>query len=405
MGVLTYLTPQQVLINTPTVLEGTYNPQQIAKVSVAAEDRFPLPVTVNASEGLWRVQLNNGFNQAGIRWFRLKGTNSDGQVVGDRTFHVTVSQKPLIEADDLKLTLKQRTWFKAAPSQSNQLADHQKIRLEAGETLRLRRYTLEGNHLGVELESRRSPVGTFGYLYEPHTRLEVGGLPFYFTEASLPEPPSGTLLLWVTHDTRIKQIPESSTLLSPGQQAELLKGQVFFIRGYACVSGHYRVSLVDDMAIPGFGNSGFLYNLHVRINQDSTWLAFDPNQVVMTILRETHFKKRPADSATLSDSEKVSLPPTRIYGVQRYEWEASYLKLTLTENFPGFGQTGYVSPDFVEFQKSGRPFLIAPTLNYTGPNEVLVKTSTTLTGRLPNPKLHRSERGLSQNLNHPHRTL
>ncbi|MCC5898963.1 MAG: C39 family peptidase [Phormidium sp. BM_Day4_Bin.17] len=381
MGVLTYLTPQQVLINTPTVLEGTYDPQQIAKVSVAAEDRFSLPVTVNPSEGLWRVQLNNGFNQAGIRWFRLKGTNGNGQVVGDRTFHVTVSQQPLIEADDLKLTLKQRTWFKAAPIQSNQLADYQKIRLEAGETLRLRRYTLEGNHLGVELESRRSPVGTFGYLYEPHTRLEVGGLPFYFTEASLPEPPSGTLLLWVTHDTRIKQIPESSTLLSPGQQAELLKGQVFFIRGYACVSGHYRVSLVDDMAIPGFGNSGFLYNLHVRINQDSTWLAFDPNQVVMTILRQTHFKTRPADSATLSDSEKVSLPATRLYGVERYEWEASYLKLTLTENFPGFGQTGYVSPDFVEFQKSGRPFLIAPTLNYTGPNEVLVKTSTTLTGR------------------------
>ncbi len=381
MGVLTYLTPQQVLINTPTVLEGTYDPQQIAKVSVAAEDRFPLPVTVNPSEGLWRVHLNTGFNQAGIRWFRLRGTNSQDQVVGDRTFYVTVSQTPLVEADDLKLTLSQRTWFKAAPSQSSQLDEYQKIRLEAGETLRLRRYTLEGNHLGVELESRRSPVGTFGYLYEPHTRLEVGGLPFYFSEASLPEPPPGTLLLWVTHDTKIKQIPESSTLLSPGQQAELLKGQVFFITGYACVSGHYRVSLVDDMTIPGFGNSGFLYNLHVRINQDSTWLAFNPDQVVMTILRGTNFKKRPADSATLSNSEKVSLPATRLYGVERYEWEASYLKLTLTENFPGFGQTGYVSPDYVEFQKSGRPFLIAPTLNYSGPNEVLVRTPTTLRGR------------------------
>ncbi len=381
MGVLTYLTPQQVLINTPTVLEGTYDPQQIAKVSVAAEDRFPLPVTVNASEGLWRVHLDRGFNQAGIRWFRLKGTNSEDQVVGDRTFYVTVNARPLITADDLKLTLSQRTWFKAAPIQSNQLDEHQKIRLEAGETLRLRRYTLEGNHLGVELESRRSPVGTFGYLYEPHTKLEVGGLPFYFSEASLPEPPPGTLLLWVTHDTKIKQIPESSSLLSEGQQAELLKGQVFFITGYACVSGHYRVSLVDDMTIPGFGNSGFLYNLHVRLSQDSTWLAYNDEQVAMTVLRPTDFKKRPADSATLSDSEKVGLPATRIYGVERYEWEASYLKLTLTENFPGFGRTGYVSPDYVEFQKTGRPFLIAPTLNYTGPNEVLVKTPTTLNGR------------------------
>ncbi len=381
MGVLTYLTPQQVLINTPTVLEGTYDPQQIAKVSVMAEDRFPVPVTVNASEGLWRVQLDNGFNQAGIRWFRLKGTNSDGQVVGDRTFYVTVSQNPLIEADDLKLTLKQRTWFKAAPSQSDQLADHQKIRLEAGETLRLRRYTLEGNHLGVELESRRSPVGTFGYLYEPHTKLEVGGLPFYFSEASLPEPSPGTLLLWVTHDTKIKQIPESSTLLSGSQQAELLKGQVFFLTGYACVSGHYRVTFVEDMTIPGFGNSGFLYNLHVRINQDSTWLAFDPNQVVMTILRNTSFTKRPADAATLSDSDKTSLAPTEIYGVKSYEWEASYLKLTLTENFPGFGHSGYVSPDFVEFKKGGQPFLIAPTLDYRGPQEVLVQQATTLNGQ------------------------
>lgn len=381
MGVLTYLEPQEVLVNAPTVLRGTYDPQQIAKVSVSAEDRFPLPVILNPSQGTWQVQLDRGLTTAGLRWFSLKGANSSGEIVGDRTFYVTVSEKPLVTADALRIEIKQQTWFKAAPLDSSQLSDTQKIRVEAGTTLRIRRYTLRGNHLGVELESRLSPVGTFGYFYEPHLQLFVGGLPFFFTEDSLPSPPPGTILAWITHDTKLKKLPESSTLLPPTQQAELLNGQVFFITGYACVNRHYRVTLTQDMAMPNFGNVGFLYNLHVRLNQNGTWLAYDPNQLTMTMLRDSLLKKRPVDSSVLPESEVVSLPATRIYGVSRYEWEASHIKVTLTENFPGLGDTGYLFPDFVQLEKGGEPITVSPTLNYTGPAEVLLGQPTNLTGR------------------------
>lgn len=381
MGVLTYLEPQEVLVNAPTVLRGTYDPQQIAKVSVSAEDRFPLPVVLVPSEGTWQVQLDRGLTTAGIRWFRLKGTSSSGEVVGDRRFYVTVSDNRLLRANSLSLQLNQQTWFKAAPISSSDLSDTQKIRLNAGETLRVRRYNLRGNHLGVELESRRSPVGTFGYIYEPHAQLFVGGLPFYFREDSLPEAPPGTLLLWITQDTVFKKMPESSTLLPASQQAKLLNGQVFFITGYACVNNHFRVTTIPEMEIPNFGNVGFLYNLHVRLNQNGTWLAYDPDQLTLTVLRDTLLKKRPADSSVLPESDVVSLPATRIYGVSRYEWEASHIKVTLTETFPGVGSTGYLFPDFIELEKSGAPVSVSPTLSYTGAAEVLVKQPTTLTGR------------------------
>ncbi|WP_017663118.1 C39 family peptidase [Baaleninema simplex] len=381
MGVLTYSSPQEILVERPTVLTGTYDPQQIAKVSVAAEDKYPLPVTLDPSRRTWQVKLDRGLNTAGVRWFSLKGADANGTVLETKTFYLTVSGQPLVTADSLQVQVLQQTWFKAAPLDSSSLDDTQKIRVEGGTTLEANRYTLRGNHIAVELDDRLSPVGTFGYLYQPHIQLYVGGLPLQFNENRLPEAPPGTHLLWITRDTKIKMMPESSTLLPPTQQAELLKGQVFFITGYACVNGHFRVTLQEGMGIPSFGNVGYLYNQHVRINKDGQWLPYDPQAVTVTILRDTPLKKRPTDSSLLPESEYVQLPATRIYGVASYQWEASHIKVALTENFPGFGNTGYLFPDFVEFKRGDEPLSLSPTLDYTGPTEVLVRQPTTLSGR------------------------
>ncbi|MBP0002083.1 MAG: C39 family peptidase [Cyanobacteria bacterium SID2] len=381
MGVLTYLGPQEVLVNQPTALTGTYDPQQIAKVSVSAEGQFPLPVTLNLSQGAWQVKLDRGVTIAGIRWFSLQGTDSAGNVVAQHKAYVTVSSEPLVQADSLQVELLQQTWFKTAPIDSAQLEDTQKLRVDGGQTLEAKRYTLRGNHIAVELDDRLSPVGTFGYFYQPHVQLSIGGLPLHFNENRLPEPPPGTQLLWITRDTKIKVMPESSALLPPTQQAELLKGQVFFITGYACVSGHFRVTLQDGMGIPNFGNVGYLYNQHVRIHQDGQWLSYDANALTVTILRETLLKKRPTDSSVLPESEYVKLPATRIYGLSSYRWIASHLKVALTENFPGFGNTGYLFPDFVEIKQGNDALTVSPTLDYTGPTEVLLNQPTTLTGR------------------------
>ena len=60
MGVLTYLAPQEVTVRRPTVLRGTFDPQQVTEISVIAEDRFPLPVAIDPNNGTWRVTLDRG---------------------------------------------------------------------------------------------------------------------------------------------------------------------------------------------------------------------------------------------------------------------------------------------------------------------------------------------------------
>ncbi|NJO71897.1 MAG: C39 family peptidase, partial [Oscillatoriales cyanobacterium RM1_1_9] len=87
------------------------------------------------------------------------------------------------------------------------------------------------------------------------------------------------------------------------------------------------------------------------------------------------------DSAYLPDRDKVSLSPGMIYGVQSYAFEDEHIKVALTENFPGFGNTGYVYPDFVRLTRAGVP--TSPDtqpITYNGPSEVLVNKPLTLRG-------------------------
>ncbi|MCS6815587.1 MAG: hypothetical protein NZ772_18700, partial [Cyanobacteria bacterium] len=73
MTLLRYLSPAEVLVNSPTVLQGVYDPTRITKVTVVAEDKYPLTVNLDAAAGIWQVNLPRGFTNAGTRWLRVKG--------------------------------------------------------------------------------------------------------------------------------------------------------------------------------------------------------------------------------------------------------------------------------------------------------------------------------------------
>ncbi|HLO52259.1 MAG TPA: C39 family peptidase [Kamptonema sp.] len=375
---LSYLGPKQIIANQAAVLVGTFDPNLVTNIYLVAEDKYPLPVEVNPSAGIWYSSLEKGLNQPGTRNVRLKGTNKAGQVISDQVIKITVGNAAALNETIINAIALKETLFKINPTDSNSLTQQQKVTIAAGLAYQLKSYEYANGHLKVELKNAISPVGKIGYFYEPHLLLTKGAKVLSFEAADLPTPPPGTQLLWITQTTKIKLQPEDSSSLTSTQQAEIGQGETYTILGYACFEDHFRVTLAQP--IPEFGNSGYLYRQHVQILQAGKAIPFDPNAFTLTILNTTTFKKRPVDSALLKSAEKTTLPAGIIYGVSSYSVEEGHIKVSLTENLPNFGNTGYVYPDFVQLSRGGKLFNPTPSLSYTGPREVLVNQPTLLSG-------------------------
>ncbi|MGL5082677.1 MAG: C39 family peptidase [Microcoleaceae cyanobacterium] len=383
---LSFLGPKTVVVDQPIVLTGIYDPQKIQTVSVVAEDKFPLAVNLNANTKVWYVGLDKGFNLVGKRWFRLQGKNAQNQAVSNQVFEVTVEREGINIGSPFRLIPLQDTLFKKSPVDSAKLTATEKYKINAGEFLGVDRYKVVGNHLQVDLNKPLPNVGEVGYVFLDHVTIAKGSEILWFEQADLPPTPTGTLLLWITTDTLFKLKPSSSALLAPNQFVNVPQGRIFTILGYACVENHFRVS--STQRVPGIGNSGFLYRHHVRIFQQNQEIPYNTNALNLTVVNSTFFKKRPVDSAYLSDADKISLAPGMIYGIQSYAFEEEHIKVALTENFPGFGNTGYVYPDFVQVTQAGVPIMPdAEVITYNGPTEVLVNQPTTLRGTFDSRKV------------------
>ncbi|MEG3899567.1 MULTISPECIES: C39 family peptidase [unclassified Microcoleus] len=350
---LTYQGPTEVLVNQAIALSGTFDKQEAAKVDVIAEDKFPLTVTLNQKAGTWQVNLPKGFSVAGARWLRLRATDSKGNVTGSQIIYITVSSDPLTAGKSLSLKIVSDTLFKVAPVDSSRLDNQQKVIVKAGQTLTVSKYGFIDGHLKVVLDSAITPIGTFGYFYEPDVQLAKGTKILKFDLADVPNSNVSAQLL-VTQTTQIKSQPVDSSKLPANQVADLILGSTYAITGYACILGHFRVTIAES--IPGFGNVGFIYWQHVQIKKNGKEIPFDPDALTMTMLQPTVLKKRPVDAAKLTATEKTTLPLGRVYGVESYGLEDNHLKISLTEELPNFGNTGYVLPNFVQFKRGDKIF-------------------------------------------------
>lgn len=350
---LTYQGPTEVLVNQSIALSGTFDKQEAAKIEVIAEDKLPLTVTLNQQAGTWQVNLPKGFSVPGARWLRLRATDSKGNITGSQIIYITVSSDPLTVGKNLSLKIVSDTWFKVAPVDGSRLDNQQKVLVKAGQTLALSKYGFIDGHLKVVLDSSISPIGTFGYFYEPDVQLAKGNKILKFDLADLPNS-NGNAQLLVTQTTQIKGKPQDSSKLPANQVAELTLGSTYTITGYACILGHFRVNLAE--AIPGFGNVGFIYWQSVQIKKNGKEVPFDPDALTMTMLQPTVFKKRPVDAAKLTATERTTLPLGRVYGVESYGLETDHLKVSLTEELQNFGNTGYVFPSFVQFKRGDKIF-------------------------------------------------
>lgn len=350
---LTYQGPTEVLVNQAIVLGGTFDRQEAVKVDVLAEDKFPLTVTLNQTNGTWQVNLPQGFKIAGARWLRLRATDSKGNVTGSQIIYITVSSDPLTVGKSLSLKIVSDTLFKVAPVDSSRLNNQQKVLVRAGQTLAVSKYGFIDGHLKVVLDSAILPIGTFGYFYEPDVQLAKGTKVLKFDLADVPNSNVSAQLL-VTQTTQIKGKPVDASKLPANQVADLILGSTYAITGYACILGHFRVTFAES--IPGFGNIGFIYWQQVQIKKSGKEVPFDPNALTMTMLQPTVFKKRPVDAAKLTATERTTLPLGRVYGVESYGLEGDHLKISLTEELPNFGNTGFVFPNFIQFKRGDKIF-------------------------------------------------
>ncbi|PSB37768.1 peptidoglycan-binding protein [filamentous cyanobacterium Phorm 46] len=350
---LTYQGPTEVLVNQAIVLGGKFDRQEVVKVEVLAEDKFPLTVTLNQTNGTWQVNLPQGFKIAGARWLRLRATDSKGNVTGSQIIYITVSSDPLTVGKSLSLKIVSDTLFKVAPVDSSRLNNQQKVLVRAGQTLAVSKYGFIDGHLKVVLDSAITPIGTFGYFYEPDVQLAKGTKVLKFDLADVPNSNVSAQLL-VTQTTQIKAQPVDSSKLPANQVADLILGSTYAITGYACILGHFRVTFAE--AIPGFGNVGFIYWQHVQIKKNGKEVPFDPNALTMTMLQATVFKKRPVEASKLTATERTTLPLGRVYGVESYGLEGDHLKISLTEELPNFGNTGFVLPNSIQFKRGDKIF-------------------------------------------------
>ncbi|XZN98406.1 MAG: C39 family peptidase [Microcoleus sp.] len=376
-SIVTYLGPQEIEANRAAALVGIFDKNRVAGIS-ATEGTNALNVEINLSTGTWSIGLPKGFDNPGIRTLQVKATDKTGKVIGEQTFNIKVNPATNSALPLLMLVVLQNTKFKAGTIASASLNDQQKADTIAGQTYLLADYELDDRHLRVELNNPISPVGKSGYFYEEHVLLTKGAKVLRFDRTDLPTPPPGMQLLWVVKKSKLKLSPADSATLSSNQKVDLSQGETFNILGYACIENHFRVTF--DRPIPNLGTSGFLYSQHVQILQNGRGIPFDRNAVTMTVLKTTVFKKRPANAATLQPQEKITLPAGIIYGISGFSIEQGHIKVSLTENLPPFGNTGFIFPDFVQFARGGKSFNPAPNLTYQGPTEVLLNQTIALSG-------------------------
>ena len=108
-----YNVPKEVLVGKPVVLTGSYDVSRITAVTLSAEDKVPLPVTL--SNGTWTVTMAKGFSTAGARWLRLRGTDRAGQEIENKVFYITVSEDQLTVGQNLVVKVLSDTYFKVSP--------------------------------------------------------------------------------------------------------------------------------------------------------------------------------------------------------------------------------------------------------------------------------------------------
>lgn len=351
---VTYQGPTEIVVNTPVTFQGSFTPATIATVSLKAEDRDEYPVTLNQpTPGQWQAQSREGFYQVGSRWLHLRGIDRAGQVVSEQRIDLTIVANPA----PLQLRVLRDTQFKASAADSSTLAANQKVAIKAGRSFTVTTYEQVDAHLKVALTETIAPFppGNSGYFFNKDVELKQGdtvinpGVPDHGVA-------QGAAQLIVTHPTLIKVTPEDSSKLAANQKVNLSAGQRLGLKAFVAVSGHFYVTLAA--ALPGFGDKGYVFWQHVRIEQNGQEVPYNPDALSVRANAATLFKLRPVDSANLKPTEWVQVPKAAVYPLVSYAPAAAgHIQVTLAQALPPVGTVGFFFATHVQVEKGGKPIM------------------------------------------------
>lgn len=352
---VTYQGPTEIVVNTPVTFQGSFTPATIASVSLKAEDRDEYPVTLNQpTAGQWQAQSREGFYQVGSRWLNLRGMDRAGQVVSEQRINLTIVANP----NPLQLRVLRDTQFKISAADSSTLSAQQKVAIKAGRTLTVTSYEQKDAHLKVALTENIAPFppGNSGYFFNKDVELKQGDT---VINPGVPEHGvvQGAAQLIVTRRTVLKATPEDSSKLAANQKFDLVEGQRLALKAFVAVTGHFYITLAES--IPGFGNVGYVFWQHVRIEQNGKEVPYNADVLSVRIIAATLFKLRPVDSANLKATEMVQVPKDAVYSISSYApADRGHTQVTLTQALPPVGTVGFFFSAHVQMQKGGKPVMV-----------------------------------------------
>ena len=273
--------------------------------------------------------------------------------------NLLISTEPLSVGQGLMVKVIHTTVFKALPQDSSSLSDGQQAAIPAGQSFAVHHYGYADGHVRVELNQPIDRVGDVGYFYEHHVELTKGQEAVKFEAPEAPVIIPGTAQVLITQDTWLKAELTDSSHLNEAQMVRLSAGEHLTILGYACIRGHFQVTLLDEK--PGFGKIGYLYWQHVQLTKDGKTVEFDPDALTITLKQDSLFKKRAVNSSNLQGKDKKLLSQASIHGVLGYSPMDDHVKVALSENLPGFGNSGYFYRDHVLVKRGNRAIDLAPS--------------------------------------------
>lgn len=266
----------------------------------------------------------------------------------------------------ITLTVKQDTVFKISPASSMALAFNQKVSVKAGTELMLEgNYAIADHHIKVKLAQPLAPVGQEGYLFLPHVELSKLGEALDFTNpAEVDNIQIKGAIATVITDTFLKASSQDASRLSNSQKIMVKAGATYPISGYAAVNGHFRVKFTSE--VPPIGDVGFFYERHVSITKNGKAIAFDPDMKTLTIKQNTVLKKRPIDSRQLAASELAPLAAGDVFGVDSYSLTDIHFQVTLNEDVPPLGKSGFVFTGHVNLKQGNKAIEFTPKRKVLG---------------------------------------
>lgn len=269
-----------------------------------------------------------------------------------------------------QLRITTNTFLKAKPIQSTQLPDNEKQAIRAGTLCNIQSYTVEKDHLRVELAGVKLKGLSTWYVYAPHAQILDDGKAVSLSASSpapttpsrptptpqpSPTPPSppknATIQLKVLVNTLLKLRPIQAAQLPDAEEHPIAANTVLNVESYAVVNDHIRVALADQVF--NGRNTWYIYGLHGQIVQNGVPLALGNEQ--MRITADTFLKARPVASTQLKDDEKEFVKAGSLYDLQSYALENDHIRFVLAALRVDGRNTLYVYKEHAQILDKGKP--------------------------------------------------